>query len=90
LKKRTIACDEFMPGDENILSTEFFNSGAILALTVSVLVASMVFSKNFYAQIVAYSGYICQSQGKVQYVVEHPGKAFCRGGDRGRNERRTG
>ena len=28
--------------------------------------------------------------GKVQYVVEHPGKAFCRGGDRGRNERRIG
>ena len=43
LKKRTMACDEFMPRDENILSTEFFNSGAILALTVSVLVANMGF-----------------------------------------------
>ena len=55
-----MACDEFMPRDENILSTEFFNSGAILALTVSVLVANMVLSKKFYAQIVAYSGHICQ------------------------------
>ena len=56
-----MACDEFMPRDENILSTEFFNSGAILALTVSVLVPNMGFSpKNFYAHIVAHSGYICQ------------------------------
>ena len=57
-----------MPRDENIPSTEFFNSGAILALTVSVLVANMGFlSKNFYAHIVAYSGYICQC-GKIAAV----------------------